>query len=289
MPDPSLRSGQGPSALVSTAWLAEHLGEPRVRMVDASWHMPASGRDAEAEFRASHIPGAVFFDLDANSAQATSLPHMLPAAEEFGRNMSALGLSNGDTIVVYDTSGVNLSAPRAWWMFRAMGHAAVTVLDGGFGKWVAEGRPVEQGRAAPEPGKFVAQLDAGRVASMRQVNAIGSSGEAQIVDARSPGRFAGKEAEPRPGVRSGHIPGSCNLHFRSLVREDGTLKPAAELRQLFEAAGVDIARPVVASCGSGVTACTIVHALEVLGQRDTKVYDGSWSEYGSTDEVDEQR
>ncbi|HEU4799550.1 MAG TPA: 3-mercaptopyruvate sulfurtransferase [Gemmatimonadales bacterium] len=286
MPEPAV------APLVSTAWLAERLGEPRVRVVDASWHMPASGRDAEAEFRSSHIPGAVFFDLDANSAQDTSLPHMLPAADGFGRSMSALGLSNGDMIVVYDSSGVNLSAPRAWWMFRAMGHEAVAVLDGGFGKWVSEGRPVEQGNAAPEPGKFVAQLDAGLVASMAQVNAIGSSGEAQIVDARSPGRFDGTEPEPRPGLRSGHIPGSRNVHFRSLVREDGTLKPPRELRQLFEAAGVDITRPVVASCGSGVTACTIVHALEVLGQSGARVYDGSWSEYGSadgsTDEVDEE-
>lgn len=286
MPDPAV------APLVSTAWLAERLGEPRLRVVDASWHMPASGRDANAEFRASHIPGAVFFDLDANSAQDTPLPHMLPTAEAFGRSMAALGLSNGDTIVVYDTSGVNLSAPRAWWMFRAMGHQAVAVLDGGFGKWVAEGRPVEQGVVTPEPGKFVAQLDAARVVSMAQVNAIGPDGEVQVLDARSPGRFAGTEPEPRPGVRSGHIAGSRNVHFRSLVREDGTLKPAAELRQLFEAAEVDIARPVVASCGSGVTACTIVHALEVLGQRDTRVYDGSWSEYGSTDgstdEVDER-
>ena len=266
--------------LVSTAWLAEHLGEPRVRVVDVSWHMPDSGRDPEAEFEDSHIPGAVFFDLDANSAQDTPLPHMLPTAEEFGRSMSALGLSNDDTIVVYDSSGVNLSAPRAWWMFRVMGHEAVAVLDGGFGKWTAEGRPVERGNATPEPGKFVARLDAGRVASMAQVQEITSAGDIQVVDARSPGRFEGTEPEPRPGLRSGHIPGSRNVHFRSLVRVDGTLRPAAELRQLFEAAGVDITRPVVASCGSGVTACTIVHALEVLGQREARVYDGSWSEYG---------
>ena len=266
--------------LVSTAWLAEHLGEPRLRVVDVSWHMPDSGRDPEAEFEDSHIPGAVFFDLEANSAQDTPLPHMLPTAEEFGRSMSALGLSNDGTIVVYDSSGVNLSAPRAWWMFRVMGHEAVAVLDGGFGKWTAEGRPVERGDATPEPGKFVARLDAGRVASMAQVREIASAGDVQVVDARSPGRFEGTEPEPRPGLRSGHIPGSRNVHFRSLVRVDGTLRPAAELRQLFDAAGVDITRPVVASCGSGVTACTIVHALEVLGQREARVYDGSWSEYG---------
>ena len=266
--------------LVSTAWLAEHLGEPRLRVVDVSWHMPDSGRDPEAEFEDSHIPGAVFFDLEANSAQDTPLPHMLPTAEEFGRSMSALGLSNDGTIVVYDSSGVNLSAPRAWWMFRVMGHEAVAVLDGGFGKWTAEGRPVERGNATPEPGKFVARLDAGRVASMAQVQEIASAGDVQVVDARSPGRFEGTEPEPRPGLRSGHIPGSRNVHFRSLVRVDGTLRPAAELRQLFDAAGVDITRPVVASCGSGVTACTIVHALEVLGQREARVYDGSWSEYG---------
>ena len=266
--------------LVSTAWLAEHLGEPRLRVVDVSWHMPDSGRDPEAEFEDSHIPGAVFFDLEANSAQDTPLPHMLPTAEEFGRSMSALGLSNDGTIVVYDSSGVNLSAPRAWWMFRVMGHEAVAVLDGGFGKWTAEGRPVERGNATPEPGKFVARLDAGRVASMAQVREIASAGDVQVVDARSPGRFEGTEPEPRPGLRSGHIPGSRNVHFRSLVRVDGTLRPAAELRQLFDAAGVDITRPVVASCGSGVTACTIVHALEVLGQREARVYDGSWSEYG---------
>jgi thiosulfate/3-mercaptopyruvate sulfurtransferase len=282
MPDPSLRPGQAVPPLVSTAWLADRLGGPRVRVVDASWHMPASGRDAAAEFKGSHIPGAVFFDLDANSAPDTPLPHMLPTADAFGRSMAALGLSNEDTIVVYDTSGVNVSAPRAWWMFRAMGHEAVAVLDGGFGKWVSEGRPVEQGITAPAPGTFMARLDAERVASRAQVQAIASADDAQVVDARSPGRFAGTEAEPRPGLRSGHIPGSRNVHFRSLVRENGTLKSAAELRQVFEAAEVDVSRPVVASCGSGVTACTIVHALEVLGQRGARVYDGSWSEWGQS-------
>ncbi len=214
---------------------------------------------------------------------------MLPTEEAFSRSMSELGLSSDDTIVVYDTSGVNLSAPRTWWMFRVMGHERVAVLDGGFGKWVAEERPVERGRVVPQTGNFVARLDRGRVASMADVQAIArsdaepdyaSAGGAQVVDARSPGRFAGTEPEPRPGLRSGHIPGSRNVHFRSLVRPDGTMRSPDELRQLFEAAGVDIARPVVASCGSGVTACTLVHALEMLGQRETRVYDGSWAEYG---------
>jgi thiosulfate/3-mercaptopyruvate sulfurtransferase len=279
--------------LVSAEWLAARLGEPQVRVVDASWHMPASGRDAEKEFEDAHIPGAVFLDLDANSSHDTPLPHMLPAAEAFGQGMSSLGLSNEDTIVVYDTSGVNLSAPRTWWMFRVMGHEWVTVLDGGLGKWVAEGRPLERGRAAVEPGEFAARLDRSRVVSMAQVKALAArgsrEGDAQIVDARSPGRFAGTEPEPRPGLRSGHIPGSRNVHFRSLVRPDGTMRSPDELRQLFAAAGVDVTRPVVASCGSGVTACAVVHALEVIGQRDTRVYDGSWAEYGDTDETDKSK
>ena len=286
MPDPL-------PPLVSTEWLAARLGEPQVRVVDASWHMPDSGRDAEKEFADTHIPGAVFLDLDVNSAHDTPLPHMLPTAGDFGRNMSALGLSDDDAIIVYDTSGVNLSAPRTWWMFRVMGHDRTAVLDGGLAKWVSEGRQVERGMAAPGPGNFVARLDSSKVVSLAEVKGLAAggahAGDAQIVDARSPGRFDGTEPEPRPGLRSGHIPGSRNVHFRSLVRPDGTMRSPGELRQLFEAAGVDVTRPVVASCGSGVTACAVVHALEVIGQGDTRVYDGSWTEYGNTDETDKSK
>ena len=270
--------------LVTTDWLAAHLADPDVRVVDGSWHLPHLKRDPRAEFAAAHVPGAVFFDIDAISDHSTSLPHMLPAAEEFARAVGALGIGTGDRVVVYDSRGV-ASAARVWWTFRAFGHDAVTVLDGGLPKWRAEGRPVETGDAAPKARSFTARL---RPELVRDANAmranVTSKGE-QVLDARSLGRFAGTEPEPRAGLRSGHIPGSRNLPYDQLYRADGTLAPPDELRKKFEASGMDLAKPIVTTCGSGVTASVLALGLARCGRADVAVYDGSWSEWGAREDL----
>jgi len=268
-------------ALVTARWLAERLQRPEVVVLDCSWYLPSAGRDAQAEFLAAHIPGARYFDLEANSDRISPLPHMLPAAAQFARDMTALGLRDGDTIVVYDGSGVNLSAPRVWWMLRVFGHDDVTLLDGGFAEWQRGGHPVESGAAVPRAGNFSAAIDASRVRTADAMLANITLPHEQVVDARSSGRFDGTSPEPRPGMRSGHIPGARNVPYTSLLNPDGTMKPPAELRQLFVDAGLDPAAPVTSSCGSGVTACALVHALHLLGNDATAVYDGSWSEWGA--------
>jgi thiosulfate/3-mercaptopyruvate sulfurtransferase len=266
--------------VVTTEWLAKHLGESDVRVVDGTWHMPQAKRDARAEFEAAHVPGAVFFDIDAVADRTSSLPHMLPSAEAFGAAVGGLGIGNADRVVVYDVRGV-VSAARVWWTFRVFGHDAVAVLDGGLRKWQAEGRSVERGTTAPARRAFTARLRPELVRDLQAMRANVASRAAQVLDARSAGRFAGTEAEPRAGLRGGHIPGSLNLPYEALYRPDGTLKPPDELRAAIIAAGIDLGRPVVTSCGSGVTASVLALALYLVGRPDTAVYDGSWSEWGS--------
>lgn len=271
--------------LVSPAWLAERLTAPGLRVVDGSWHLPTSGRDAAAEFVAGHIPGAVFFNLDASSDSASPLPHMLPSAEAFAERMSALGVSRDDTIIVYDTSGKNLSAPRVWWMLRVFGHERVAVLDGGFGTWQREGRPITREIVTLPRGRFTAQLDTARVRDLNSIVAGLPVRADQIVDMRGAGRFAGTEPEPRQGLRSGHIPGSLNVPYDSLVHADGAALSEIDLRAHLAAAGVDLTRPVLATCGSGVSACALLLNLYRLGHEDATLYDGSWTEWGGRADV----
>src|SRR5690242_6524535 len=264
--------------LVSTDWLAKHLGDGDLRVLDGSWHMPQLQRDPRAEFAQAHIPGAAFFDIDAIADRATDLPHMLPEAKAFAAAVGALGVGAGDRVVVYDVRGV-VSAARVWWTFRVFGHDAVAVLDGGLRKWRAEGHRVESGPSAPVPREFRATFHPELVRDLAAMRANLAAPGAQVLDARSAGRFAGTEPEPRAGLRGGHIPGSLNLPYDTLYRDDGTLKPVTALRAALQAAGVDLERPVVTTCGSGVTASVLALALYLAGRRDVAVYDGSWSEW----------
>lgn len=267
-------------SLVSTEWLAGALGDPQLAVVDASWYLPSAGRDAHGEYVTGHVPGARWFDVDLLSDQASPLPHMLPDPDAFGQTIGTLGIGSDDFIVAYDGSGTNLSAARAWWMFRVFGHDRVAVLDGGLGQWKAEGRPLESGVPMVAPRRFTAVLHPDLLVSRDEIfNDLGT-GRNQVLDARSPGRFAGTEPEPRPGIRGGHIPGSHSVPYPELVGPDGRLLPEGALRQRLAAAGVDPARPSIALCGSGVTACAILLALHQLGNRDARLYDGSWTEWG---------
>lgn len=270
------------SNLVSTGWLAAN--REAVKVVDASWYMPADKRDPRAEFEAAHIPGAVFFDIDAVRDRNTDLPHMLAAPADFAAAVAALGIGDGDRVVVYDGAGL-FSAARLWWNFKVMGHDKVAVLDGGLPKWKAEGRALESGAAHPAPASFHARLNPALLRDFASVMGIVKDKSAQIADARSPSRFTAAEPEPRPGVRGGHMPGAANVHYRSLLRADGTFKPAGELRAAFEQAGIDPARPIVTSCGTGVTAAILMLALEEIGVRDVSLYDGSWTEWGGRAEA----
>jgi len=267
-------------ALVSTAWLAEHLAAPDIRVVDGSYYLPNEGLDARAEYEAHHIPGAVFFDIDEIADTGVDLPHMLPSPEKFSSRVRKLGLGDGVRIVAYDQRGL-FSAARVWWTFRLFGHRDVAVLDGGLVKWLAEGRPVEDGTARPEERHFTARINSLMVRDRGQVQANLESDREQVVDARNQGRFEGREPEPRPGLRGGHIPGSRNLPFTELLdRETQTLLPAEVLKARFAAAGVDWNRPVITSCGSGITAAVLALGLHVAGHKDVSVYDGSWAEWG---------
>ncbi|MDB5570300.1 MAG: 3-mercaptopyruvate sulfurtransferase [Hyphomicrobiales bacterium] len=264
--------------LVSTQWLAERLGDPGLAIVDASWYLPAMNRDGKADFLAAHVPGAVFFDIDAISDHSTDLPHMMPAPEAFAAAVGAMGISDDKTIVVYDGAGL-FSAPRVWWMFRTFGARNVFVLDGGMPKWLAEGHPTQSGEAASAAAAFKPAFEAGAVAGMADVRAALDSG-AQVADARAPGRFDGTAPEPRPGLPSGHMPGARNLPVTALVA-DGRLKPPAQILEAFAQAGVDPDRPLITSCGSGVSAAIINIALAAAGKPAPRLYDGSWTEWAS--------
>jgi thiosulfate/3-mercaptopyruvate sulfurtransferase len=268
------------SNLVSTEWLAAHLNE--VRVVDASWYMPDEKREPAKEFLAGHIPGAVFFDIDGISDHATDLPHMMPVAGEFSKAVGALGIGDGETVVVYDGSGI-FSAPRVWWALKAMGHDDVKVLDGGFPKWKREGRAAQTGAASPTTKFYTAIPRPAITRDFAAVMDIVKNNTAQMVDARSAARFTAQEPEPRPGVRGGHMPGALNVHYRKLIAEDGTMKPPEQLRAAFDA--VDLGRPIVTTCGSGLTAAVLMLALADIGVREAALYDGSWTEWGSRTEA----
>lgn len=278
--DPAQRGYAHPEALASTDWLARHLSAPDLRVVDATWHMPSQSRDARAEYEARHIPGAVFFDIDEIADEASKLPHMLPSAEKFAARVRKLGLGDGNRVVVYDAHGM-MSAARVWWSFRVMGHKDVAVLDGGLTKWLAEGRPVEDLPPPPRERHFSARLNhllvKDKTALLRNLR----EQLFQVLDARSAGRFQGSEAEPWPGRRSGHIPGSRNLPYTELLDpKDKTFLAADALAAEFAAAGIDLKKPVATSCGSGITASILALGLHLIGHENVAVYDGSWAEWG---------
>jgi len=271
---------QTDSPLVSPQWVAQQLGSPDLAILDASWHLPAAGRDPRAEFTQGHIPGAVFFDIDAISDPASGLPHMLPDAPSFAKAMGALGVSDNMTIVVYDSLGV-FSAPRAWWSLQTFGARKLYMLDGGLPAWRAAGLPIESGEAEPEPAIFNAQLNSGAVASIEDVAAALKNDTAQVADARSAERFSGAAPEPRPGLPSGHMPGARNLPIGKLIA-NGRMKPPADLLAAFHEAGLDPDAPIITSCGSGVTAAVINLALACAGKPAPRLYDGSWTQWAST-------
>ena len=270
--------------LVTTEWLAAQLGTWDLRVVDGSWHMPQAKRDPALEYEEAHLPGAVFFDIDAIADTTSGLPHMLPSPDVFARAVGALGIGAGDRVIVYDSRGV-VSAARVWWTFRVFGHDNVAVLDGGLPKWRAEGRKLESGTVEPTRREFTPRFRPELVREVAQMKSnVAMRGE-QVLDARSRGRFAATEPEPRAGLRGGHIPGSLNLPYDELHAKDGTLLPPAELRTALTKAGVDLQRPVVTSCGSGITASVLALALHQVGRRDAAVYDGSWTEWAGRNDT----
>ena len=269
---------------VTTEWFAEHLSDPDLVILDGSWHMPGAAREARAEYLAGHIPGAVFFDIDAIADRETDLPHMLPAPAQFSGMVSDLGVSETSTIVVYDELGL-FSASRVWWTFKAMGASDVRILEGGGPKWRAENRPLQSGETTRSPGNFQARFDPDRVTDFETVRDRSGDGQSQIVDARPAARFNAEIPEPRPGLRGGHIPKSRNVPV-GLLTEGGVMHTPEELRELFAQQGLDLGKPLITSCGSGITAATLALALERAGAGEVAVYDGSWTEWGSRSEAE---
>jgi thiosulfate/3-mercaptopyruvate sulfurtransferase len=268
------------SDIVSAEWLMQNSSQ--VRVVDASWYMPAEKRDAKGEFEAAHIPGAVFYDIDALSDHSTALPHMLPTPGQFAREAAALGIGDNDMVVVYDGIGI-FSAPRVWWALKAMGHDQVAVLDGGMPAWKAGGGAIESGPAQPKAARFTARPNGGILRDFSAVKA--ALGHTQVLDARSASRFEGSEAEPRAGLKSGHMPGAANIPYRAVLTGDGKLKDDGALQKLFAEKGIDLRAPIITSCGTGVTAAILMLALEKLGSRQVAIYDGSWTEWGGRDDT----
>ena len=273
-----------PKTLVSTAWLAAHLKDPDLRVIDASWYLPDAGRDPRAEYAAAHIPGARFFDIDEITDSRSNLPHMAPQPEKFVARMRAMGIGDGHQVVIYDGAGL-FSAARVWWTFRLMGKTDVAVLDGGFPKWQAEGRDVEDMPPVMRDRHMMVSRQNHLVKDVTQVAHAAKLGEAEIIDARGAARFKGEVPEPRPGLRSGHIPGSKNVPFSTLLNPDGTMKSLDAIRATFEAAGVNLSKPAITTCGSGVTAAVLSLALERLGHKNHALYDGSWAEWGMYEDL----
>jgi thiosulfate/3-mercaptopyruvate sulfurtransferase len=273
-----------PKTLVSTEWLAAHLKDPDLRILDASWFLPDAGRDGRAEYEAAHIPGARFFDLDEITDSRSTLPHMAPPPEKFISRMRAMGVGDGHQVVIYDAAGL-FSAARVWWTFRLMGKTDVAVLDGGLPKWRAEGREIEDMPPIVRDRHMTTSRQHHLVKDVTQVAHAAKLGEAEIIDARAAARFRGEAPEPRAGLRAGHIPGAKNVPYATLLNADATMKSPAELRAVFEAAGVDLSKPAITSCGSGVTAAVLSLALERIGHRNHALYDGSWAEWGMYDDL----
>ena len=273
-----------PKTLVSTAWLAAHRADPDLRLIDASWYLPDAGRDAKAEYAAAHIPGARFFDIDEITDQRSTLPHMAPPPEKFISRLRAMGIGDGHQVVIYDGSGL-FSAARVWWTFRLMGKTDVAVLDGGLPKWRAEGREIEDMPPIVRDRHMTVSRQNHLVKDVTQVAHAAKLGEAEIIDARGAPRFKGEVPEPRPGLRSGHIPGAKNVPYSTLLNADGTMKSTDALCAAFEAAGVNLSKPAITTCGSGVTAAVLSLALERVGHRNHALYDGSWAEWGMYDDL----
>ncbi|WP_306256907.1 3-mercaptopyruvate sulfurtransferase [Pararhizobium sp. IMCC21322] len=270
--------------LVSAQWLLQHLDDADVKVIDGSWYLPQQGRNAVAEYKAGHIPGAVYFDLDGHSDKSSDLPHMMPSADAFAAAVSGLGISNSDHIVVYDGLGF-MSAPRIWWMFKAFGHEKVSVLNGGMPAWKRADGPIEDQQTDVMTTSYQARLNEKYIASREDILTFVQNGDRQIVDARSADRFSGRAPEPREGLKSGHMPRAKNLPFQKLIGESGFFGSGSELRRAFEDTGLDLSRPIVTTCGSGVTAAILTLGLEELGHEDNKLYDGSWAEWGSHPET----
>ena len=272
-------------SLVSTSWLVDHLDDPKVKIIDGSWHLPTTGRDGHKEYLNMHIPGAVYFNIDKISDSNSTLPHMIPSPETFNSKISEMGISNSHNIIIYDSEGL-FSAPRVWWMFRAFGHKNVSVMTGGFKSWVNENKPVSDNIPKISKGDFLGNLDPNMIRSLNDIKNNIVNNTELVIDARATNRFDGSEAEFRPGVRSGHIPKSFNLPYNKLINDDGTFISNSELINIFNTIGATEEQPVITTCGSGITACILGLGLHLIGRDNWTVYDGSWTEWGSNKDVD---